>query len=143
MSKRILGAFSLALLLPMCVLAQDGSSQQYPWNVLLIVPATGPAGGAKFGASKGSKLTLQDAQAIAAQCKPAVVSVAPLIRVRTQVIFGKKNWVPLDIYGTTPSFLEVRQWQDLDEGKPFTDADVAKGRHFCIVGQTIVRELFG
>jgi hypothetical protein len=68
-------------------------------------------------------LTLQDADAVARDC-PAVIGAAPVLRRRMQVTFASKNWVPLYIYGTTPSFLDVRQWTDLEEGEPFTDADV-------------------
>src|SRR5205085_311148 len=50
--------------------------------------------------------------------------------------------VPLYIYGTTPEFLDVRDWTDLAEGEPFTDRDVRNGSKVCIVGQTLVRELF-
>jgi ABC-type antimicrobial peptide transport system permease subunit len=59
------------------------------------------------------------------------------------VIFGNKNWVPLFIYGAKPSYLEARDWTNLQEGVPFTDSDVASGSQVCIIGQTIVRELFG
>jgi ABC-type antimicrobial peptide transport system permease subunit len=86
-------------------------------------------------------LTPQDADAIAREC-PALNSVAIVVRARTQVTFANKNWVPLYIYGTTPSFLDVREWTDLEEGEPFTDADVRNGNRVCLIGQTIKRELF-
>ena len=54
----------------------------------------------------------------------AISNAAPIVRARTQVIYGNKNWVPLYIYGTTPEFLKVRDWQDFDEGEPFTEQDV-------------------
>jgi ABC-type antimicrobial peptide transport system permease subunit len=50
--------------------------------------------------------------------------------------------VPLFIYGTTPSFLVVREWDDMEEGEPFTDADVRNQTRVCLVGQTIKHELF-
>jgi ABC-type antimicrobial peptide transport system permease subunit len=50
--------------------------------------------------------------------------------------------VPIYLYGTTPSYLDVRDWQDLDEGEPFTDEDVRHGSRVCLLGQTLVRELF-
>ena len=49
-------------------------------------------------------LTPQDADAILKEC-PAVGCVAPVVRARTQVVYGNRNWVPTYIYGTTPSFL--------------------------------------
>src|SRR5262249_6272375 len=57
--------------------------------------------------------------------------------------YNGRNWVPLYLYGTTPDFLEIRDWQNLPEGNPFSDQDVNSQREVCMLGQTIVRELFG
>ena len=108
---------------------------------LLIQPGTAASGGVSFGSGSVITLTPQDAQAIAREC-PAVGAVAPIVRARTQVVYGNKNWVPLYIYGTTPTFLEVRDWEDLDEGDIFTDRDVRNASKVCMLGRTIVRELF-
>jgi ABC-type antimicrobial peptide transport system permease subunit len=110
-------------------------------NNLLVMPGTASTGGVSFGGGSVMTLTPQDADAVAREC-PAVNCVAPVVRARTQLTFANKNWVPLYIYGTTPSFLEVREWTDLEEGEPFTDADVRNGARVCLVGQTIKRELF-
>src|SRR2546428_3298039 len=95
-------------------------------NTLLVMPGTASSGGVSFGSGSVVTLTPQDADAIAREC-PAVNSVAPVVRARTQVVFGNRNWVPLYIYGTTGSFLDVREWNDLEEGETFTDADVRNG----------------
>ena len=87
-------------------------------------------------------LTPQDADAIIKEC-PDLGSVAPVVRARTQVVYGNRNWVPTYIYGTTPSFLDVREWTDLEEGESFTEHDVRNSSKVCLIGQTIVRELFG
>jgi ABC-type antimicrobial peptide transport system permease subunit len=58
------------------------------------------------------------------------------------VVYGNRNWVPLFIYGTTPTFLQVRDWTNLDEGEPFSDRDVRNGSKVCLIGETLVRELF-
>jgi ABC-type antimicrobial peptide transport system permease subunit len=110
-------------------------------NNLLVMPGTASTGGVSFGSGSVITLTPQDADAIAREC-PAVNSVATVVRARTQVTFANKNWVPLYIYGTTPSFLDVREWTDLEEGEPFSDADVRNGTRVCLIGQTIKRELF-
>jgi ABC-type antimicrobial peptide transport system permease subunit len=111
-------------------------------NNLLVMPGTASSGGVSFGSGSVVTLTPQDAEAILREC-PAIDAVAPVVRARTQVVHGNRNWVPLYIYGTTPSFLEVRDWQDMEEGEPFTDRDVLGGTKVCLLGQTLVRELFG
>lgn len=110
-------------------------------NNLLIMPGTASSGGVSFGAGSVVTLTPQDADAITRECT-SVNSVAIVVRARTQVVFGNKNWVPIYIYGTTPSFLDVREWTDLSEGEPFTDSDVRNGARVCMIGETIKRELF-
>jgi ABC-type antimicrobial peptide transport system permease subunit len=110
-------------------------------NNLLIMPGTASSGGVTFGSGSVITLTPQDAEAIAREC-PAVNSVATVVRTRTQTTFANKNWVPSFIYGTSPSFLDVREWTDLEEGEPFTDADVRNQTRVCLIGQTIKRELF-
>jgi ABC-type antimicrobial peptide transport system permease subunit len=86
-------------------------------------------------------LSPQDADSITKEC-PAVANVAPIVRARTQIVYGNRNWVPTYIYGTTPSFLQVRDWTDMDEGEAFTEHDVRNASKVCVVGRTIVRELF-
>ena len=110
-------------------------------NNLLVQPGTAASGGVSLGSGSVITLTPQDADAILRDC-PAVTDVASVVRVRTQVVYGNKNWVPLYIYGTTPSFLDVRDWQTLDEGAAFTDRDVRNGGRVCLLGRTLVRELF-
>lgn len=110
-------------------------------NNVLIQPGTASSGGVTFGSGSIITLTPQDAEAILREC-PAVRSAAPVVRARTQVVYGNRNWVPLYIYGTTPAFLQVRDWTDLADGEPFTDRDVRNGSKVCLIGQTLVRELF-
>jgi ABC-type antimicrobial peptide transport system permease subunit len=86
-------------------------------------------------------LTPEDGEAVQREC-PAVRAVAPVVRARTQVVYGNKNWVPFFIYGTSPAYLDVRDWSDLAEGESFSDQDVRNASKVCLVGQTLVRELF-
>jgi ABC-type antimicrobial peptide transport system permease subunit len=110
-------------------------------NNLLVMPGTASSGGVSFGMGSILTLTPQDGEAILREC-PAVDAVAPVVRARTQVVYGSRNWVPMYIYGTTPTFLQVRDWEDLEEGEAFTDRDVRNGSKVCLLGETLVRELF-
>jgi ABC-type antimicrobial peptide transport system permease subunit len=110
-------------------------------NNLLIFPGTAASGGISFGAGSNLTLTAEDAEAIAAEI-PAVLGAAPIVRARTQLVYGSRNWVPSSIYGTTPDFLVVRDWDDFAEGVMFTARDVRNGSKVCVIGKTIVRELF-
>lgn len=109
-------------------------------NVLLVIPGTAASGGVSFGAGSVTTLTPGDCEAILREC-PAVRSATPIVRARTQVVHGNRNWVPSSMFGTTPAFLDVRDWT-LAEGKSFTDRDVLNANKVCLLGQTLVRELF-
>ncbi len=111
-------------------------------NTLSVQPGAASSGGVSFGSGGVMTLTPQDAEAIALNC-PDVIAVAPIVRSRTQIIYSGKNWVPFYIYGTTPDYLVARNWTELAEGEAFTDRDVRNGSKVCLLGQTIVRELFG
>ena len=103
-------------------------------NNLMIQSGAASSGGVSFGAGSVLTLTPQDAEEIGKQC-PAVSDVAPIVRAGGQVIYGNHNWVPMSIYGTSPSYLDVRDWNDMLEGGMFTDRDVLerqqglRGRH--------------
>jgi macrolide transport system ATP-binding/permease protein len=109
-------------------------------NILLVRAGTASSGGVSFGAGSVMTLTPQDGEAILQEC-PAVRAAAPVVRARTQVIYGNRNWVPTFIYGSTPAFLEVREW-DLSEGEAFADRDVRNASKVCLLGQTLAKELF-
>jgi macrolide transport system ATP-binding/permease protein len=110
-------------------------------NSLLVLPGAASSGGVTFGSGSIQTLTPDDAEEIRKQC-PDVNAVAPIVRARTQVVYSNRNWVPVYIYGTTPDFLPVRDWEQLTEGVMFTELDVRNGSQVCLVGQTLVRELF-
>src|SRR5262245_33192404 len=110
-------------------------------NNLLVMPGQATSGGVSFGGGSATTLTPEDAEAFPREV-PEAADVGPVVRARTQVVFGNKNWVPLYIYGTTVEFLGVREWEVAD-GRAFTDREVSGAAGVCLIGQTVARELFG
>jgi putative ABC transport system permease protein len=109
-------------------------------NLLIILPGSSTAGGIRMGSGSVSTLTTADAEAILSQC-PAVADVAPSHNGAAQVVYGNQNWSTV-IYGTTPGILPVRDWS-IALGRAFTDQDVRHATKVCILGQTVVENLFG
>ena len=110
-------------------------------NSLVVMSGAQNVGGINYGIGSITTLSPNDADSIAKECS-ACANVAPVVRARTQIVYGNRNWVPTYIYGSTPSFLQIRDWTDMDAGEAFTEHDVLNVSKVCIVGRTIVRELF-
>jgi len=109
-------------------------------NNLAVLPGTASSGGVSFGSGSVMTLTPEDGEAIAQEC-PAIRNSAPIVRARTQVVYGNRNWVPTFIFGTSPSYLDVRDW-GLHEGEMFTERDVRNGSKVAVLGLRLVTELF-
>jgi putative ABC transport system permease protein len=109
-------------------------------NLIIILPGATTAGGVRMGAGTQPTLTLGDAEAILKE-SPSVAAVAPVLNGVAQVVHGNQNW-STGVVGTTPSMLEVRDWL-LSAGRPFTDQDVKSATKVCLLGQTVVENLFG
>jgi macrolide transport system ATP-binding/permease protein len=111
-------------------------------NTVLVQAGAASSNGVSLGSGSIKTLTPEDSEAIRNEC-PAVDSLAPIVYARRQVVYNSKNWVPIYIYGTTPGLLRVRDWEEMAEGEAFSDEDVKNVSMVCLLGKTLVRELFG
>ncbi len=108
-------------------------------NVVLVFPGARQLGGVSIGGGSANTLTVEDARAIREEI-PEVVAASPEVRSQRQVVYGNRNWFTR-IYGQSADYLQIRQWP-LEAGRMFDEEDVALARQVCVVGQTIVDELF-
>jgi putative ABC transport system permease protein len=109
-------------------------------NLLMIVPGATTTGGVRMGSGTQQTLTFADAEAILKESR-AVSDVAPVLNGVAQVVYGHQNW-STGVIGTTPGMLNVRDWP-LASGRSFTQQDVKSATKVCLVGQTVIENLFG
>jgi len=109
-------------------------------NLMLVVPGSSQQGGMRMGFGTQPTLVLGDADAIARQC-PAVAETAPVLPGGAQIVYGNMNWATR-VQGTDAGMLVVREWP-LAGGRAFTDQDLKSAAKVCILGQTVVENLFG
>ena len=94
----------------------------------------------RAGARGTRSLVLGDALAIIEQV-PLIKSMSPNVDGRIQVVYGGENWAT-QYRGVTPEFVQIRRWR-MRLGTFFTAADVEAAVPVCVLGQTVVENLFG
>jgi putative ABC transport system permease protein len=109
-------------------------------NLIIVVPGSSTQGGIRMGGGSQSTLTKDDADAIARECS-AVSTVAPMHNGSAQVVYGNQNW-STSIQGTTPGILDVKDC-GLTAGRNMNDQDIRNATKVCLLGQTVVDNLFG
>lgn len=109
-------------------------------NVLLIFPGAFSQGGVHQEAGTSTQLSEADATAIRSGCQ-SVRYVSPMSRAGSQVKAGNQNW-RTSVYGTYAEYIEIRNWPIVD-GAMFGDADERGATKVCVIGKTILDNLFG
>ena len=109
-------------------------------NFVWIEAGSRARNGMRMGARGSRTLVLSDAHAIMEQV-PLIKSMSPNVDGRIQVVYGGENW-STQFRGVTPEFLEIRRWT-LRLGTFFTAGDVEAAAPVCVLGQTVVENLFG
>jgi len=108
-------------------------------NVLSIRPGSQQFGMRHFG--RGSMRTLKSEDAEMLEGKAEYLSaVAPEVRDRAQVKYGNKN-NNVEIIGTTPEYQRVQN-SYVEKGSFFTESDVLYKEKVCVVGKTVVKDIF-
>jgi putative ABC transport system permease protein len=108
-------------------------------NIITVFPGTSTTGGMRGGWGSASTLTAEEADAIRNEVFGAV-AVSPEIRDRSQIIANGLNWNS-QITGVDPSYLQIRTW-GISDGEMFTENDGRSGAKVCVIGGTVVDQLF-
>ena len=111
-------------------------------NVVNVDPSDAVKAGASSGGGGRVTLVPADCEAIRRECS-AIACAAPALDIKAQVVYGNRNWSPNEVLGTAPDYLGVRNWANLAEGEMFSEDDVRRSAAVCVIGQTVLRELFG
>jgi putative ABC transport system permease protein len=109
-------------------------------NLIMVLPGSLSSNGVRLGSGAVATLTEDDAKAIAAEC-PSVAAVAPSVRGGVQVVYGSNNWAT-SVQGVTPDYMTIRDYTMLS-GQFFTNQDVDAAAKVAVLGETVVRNLFG
>ncbi|MBL0153409.1 MAG: ABC transporter permease [Chitinophagaceae bacterium] len=110
-------------------------------NMITVRPFSNSTvgGGARLGSTGLQTLKTEDAVSIQSQAVN-ITYVSPAVSTRGQAINASLNW-PTSLQGVSPSYLDIRDWA-LSSGVSFTDADVTSSAKVCLIGQTVIKNIF-
>ena len=108
-------------------------------NMIMISPGADMRGGVRQDASAMETLKMDDYEAIRNECN-YIKGVSPIVTSGGQWIYGNNN-TPSTIYGVSQDYLDIRQLS-VQEGEMFSDGDIKTSAKVCILGQTVVDNLF-
>jgi putative ABC transport system permease protein len=116
----------------------QGEFQNLGTNVIVVIPGNEQArNGVR---SQIMTLTPTDARALRTECE-SVLAATPVVFSTGQAIVGNSNWTPREMFGVDDHFPTVRNWQ-LRLGTFFSERDVTSANKVCVLGQTVVKNLF-
>lgn len=108
-------------------------------NMIMIQPGADMRGGVRQDASAMETLKLQDYEDIVNETR-YVSATSPSVNSSGQVIYGANN-APTTVYGISPNYMEIRRYE-VEDGDMFSDQDVQTAAKVCVIGKTVVDNLF-
>ena len=108
-------------------------------NMIMIHPGGDMRGGVRQSAEDMQTLKLEDYEDIVNETR-FVSAVSPSVNSSGQVIYGANN-APTTIYGISPDYMEIRRYK-IEDGDMFTEQDIQTAAKVCVIGKTIVDNLF-
>jgi len=109
-------------------------------NLITVRPGAEMRGGVRRDPSEMQTLKIDDYEKINAQ-KSYISKVSPEVNSSGQAVNGAKNTTS-SMYGESTDYLDIKQWV-IQDGECFTDEDVKHSAKVCLIGKTVVTELFG
>jgi putative ABC transport system permease protein len=109
-------------------------------SLLIVMPGSSTSGGSRGGFGSQPTLTWDDLRAIQTELS-TVKNAAPVLRSNTQVVSEDQNWTT-QVSGTTPEYFDIRSWP-VASGVGLTQSDMEVGTKVAVLGQTVVKQLFG
>lgn len=116
----------------------QGEFENLGTNVIVVIPGNEQS---KGGVRRQiQSLTPSDSFALAKEC-PSVLATTPMVFAAAPAVYGNCNWTARETFGVDENFPTVRNWQ-MRLGDFFSKRDVNSAAKVCVIGQTVVKNLF-
>ena len=108
-------------------------------NTVMITRASQTQGGVNIGSESVQNLKLSDVDAIV-QGSSYISMATPVVNAAQQIVYGSNNW-PGSIRGANEDYLAINKFE-IASGSNITTEDVRNSAKVCVIGQTVVDNLF-
>lgn len=108
-------------------------------NMIMIHPGADRRGGVRLDPSEMETLKQEDYNSIVNETR-YVAACSPSVSSSGQAIYGANNY-STTIYGINEDYMEIRRY-NVAEGEMFSEDDIMNSAKVCVIGTTIVDNLF-
>lgn len=108
-------------------------------NIIMIHPGGDRRGGVRLSADEMQTLKIEDYQTLRNECI-YVSALSPNVSAAGQLISGNNNY-PASVSGVGTEYLAIRQL-NIADGEMFSEHDEKTSAKVCVIGKTIVDNLF-
>ena len=108
-------------------------------NMIMISPGADRKFGVRMSSDDMQTLKVKDFEDIRDKCR-YLSYVSPTVNASGQAVYGSNN-TPTSVYGVNLDYLEIRSYK-VKDGDTFSEHDIKTAAKSCLVGKTVVDELF-
>lgn len=108
-------------------------------NMIMIHPGGEMRGGVRQDPSSMQTLKLENYETLRDECV-YLSAISPNVSASGQLISGANNY-PSSVSGVSIGYLDIRQLK-IEQGEMFTEEDIRTAAKVCVIGSTIVENLF-
>jgi putative ABC transport system permease protein len=109
-------------------------------NLVNVMPASLNQGGVQRGREMAQTLKVSDVEYLRDNCT-SITAVSPEINGNGQIVFGSNNW-PTDIFSGNEDYMFIKKYE-VASGRIFTTQEIKSAAKVCLLGQTVIDNIFG
>ncbi len=107
-------------------------------NMIMIHPGSMQRGGVRQSSDDNQTLEVADYEAL--QQLPGIAAISPMVSTGGQLVIGNNNY-PSSVQGITPEYLDIRKLK-VKSGTMFDEHDIKSAAKVCVLGKTVIDNLF-
>lgn len=108
-------------------------------NLINVMPASQNVGGVRQGRAASPTLVVDDVTYLENNSS-LIEAVSPEMDGSGQIVYGSNNW-PTSVYSGNEDYPFIKKYE-LETGRMYTSKEIKSAAKVCLVGQTIIENIF-